>query len=119
MQLQDAGANVAIKVIIEKAVLYMRKVHISPSVINGHEAGLLKQNAIYPIQRCEVISHTIPTGNQTYDKGDLFRGQMPKLVVVGLISNAAYAGDYAQNPFNFQHRRDTCIVDAGRRKCSV
>jgi len=104
MQLQDPGtANVAIKVIIEKAVLYMRKVHISPSVINGHEAGLLKQNAIYPIQRCEVISHTIPSGSQTYDKGDLFRGQMPKLVVVGLVSNAAYAGDYAQNPFNFQH----------------
>ena len=66
MQLQDAGtANVAIKVIIEKAVLYMRKVHISPSVINRHETGLLKQNAIYPIQRCEMISHTIPTGSQT------------------------------------------------------
>ena len=81
----------------------MRKVHISPSVINGNEQGLLKQNAIYPIQRCEVISHTVPQGSQTYDKSDLFRGQMPKLVVVGLVSNAAYAGDYGQNPFNFQH----------------
>ena len=64
MQLPDAtvgsaiAAEIAIKVVIEKAVLHMRMARISPSVINGHEAGLAKQNAVYPIQRCEVISHT-------------------------------------------------------------
>jgi hypothetical protein len=97
------AAATAIKVVIEKAVLYMRKVRISPSVINGHEAGLLKHNAIYPIQRCEVISHTVPIGSQCYEKGDLFHGQMPKLVVIGLVSNSAYAGNYTQNPFRFHH----------------
>ena len=33
------AANIAIKVVIEKAVLHMRMVRISPSVINGHEVN--------------------------------------------------------------------------------
>jgi hypothetical protein len=97
------AAATTIMVVIKKAVLYMRKVRISPSVINGHETGLLKQNAIYPIQRCEVISHTVPIGSAAYDVGNLFRGQMPKLVVVGPVGNTGYAGHYGQNPFRFHH----------------
>ena len=103
MQLPTTGnPALALKVVIEKAVLHMCMVRISSSVVNEHEAGLAKQNAVYPIQRCEVISHTVPIGSSSYDRGDLFRGQMPKLVVFGLVSNAALTGNYAQNPFHSQ-----------------
>ena len=94
---------VAAKIIIEDAILYIRKVKIAPSVINGHEHGLMKQNAIYPLQRCEVISYTIPQGSLHFDKDNLFRSQMPKLLVFGLVSNAAFSGSYTESPFNFQH----------------
>jgi len=30
-------------------------------------------------------------------------GQLPKRIVLGFISNAAYDGDYTENPFNYQN----------------
>ena len=91
------------KIVFEDAILYVRKVRVAPSVILGHENGLAKQNVKYPIQRCEVVSYTIPQGSLRYEKDNLFRSQMPKLLIFGLVSNAAFSGSYALNPFNFQH----------------
>lgn len=72
-------------------------------MLNGHEAGLAKQNARYPIQRCEVISHTIPAGSLRWERSNLFRNQIPKLLIFGLVSNAAVSGSYVDHPFNFRH----------------
>jgi hypothetical protein len=99
----DNGVAPRAKIMIEDAVLYVRKVRVAASVINGHEAGLQRQNVIYPLQRCEVVSYTIPHGSLHYDKDNLFRSQMPKLVIFGLVSNAAFSGAYNLNPFNFHH----------------
>lgn len=93
----------ALKVIYEKAVLYVRRVKAIPSFINGLEESLNSQNAIYPLQRTELITYTIPQGNTTHNKESLFRGLMPKLVLVGFVRNDAYNGAYRQNPFNFQN----------------
>jgi hypothetical protein len=97
------AAAVNAKIIIEDAELIIRKVRVAPSVINGHESGLTKRNVIYPLNRCQVISHTIPAGSLQYTKDNLFRGQMPKLVIFGLVLNTAFSGSYTENPFNFQH----------------
>ena len=93
----------ALKVIYEKAVLYVRRVKAIPSFINGLEESLNSKNAIYPLQRTELITYTIPQGNTTHNKESLFRGQMPKLVLVGFVRNDSYNGAYRQNPFNFQN----------------
>lgn len=92
-----------VKVDIQKAVLFVRRVKAVPSFINRLEESLNLQNAIYPIQRTELISYTIPTGSSSHNKESLFRGQMPKLVLIGIVRNDAYNGIYAQNPFNFEH----------------
>jgi len=64
---------------------------------------LTKCNAIYPIQRCQVVSYTIPIGSQSFVKDDLFQSQMPKLVVFGFVNNNAFSGSYTENPYYFRH----------------
>lgn len=89
-------------IVIEKAILYVRKAKVLPSVIEGHEEGMLKYNAIYPIQHTRVQTFTVPQGTQSFNKENLFQGRMPKLIVIGLVSNKALNGDVAENPYNFQ-----------------
>src|SRR6266850_2748294 len=91
------------KVKILNAVLYVRRVKIEPSIILEHEKQLLTQNTIYPFQHTELLTYTIPQGSMSHNKESLFRGHMPKLVIIGMVDNGAYNGDTAKNPFNFQH----------------
>ena len=59
--------------------------------------------AKYPLRIIEVKNFTIPQGNLTSTKENLFLGQLPKRVVVGCIDNDAFNGTLAKNPFNFKH----------------
>lgn len=93
----------AVKLVIKSAILYVRRVKGIPSYILTNEDKLNYQNALYPIQRTEMITYTIATGSQSHSKESLFRGLMPKLLVIGLTTNAAYNGSYTTNPFNFNH----------------
>ena len=97
----NRATDVSVK--ISKAVLYVRRVKAIPSFINQIEQQLNLQNALYPIQRTEITTYTIPTGNTSHNKESLFRGQMPKFVAVGFVQNNAYNGLYTENPFNFQN----------------
>ena len=97
----DAAANYKVK--FAKAILYVRRVRMNPSVINGHMAGLAKRNAIYPILHSKLIDFTIPAGQRNYTRDRLFPLQTPKVVVVAFVENDAFNGDYGKNPFNFQH----------------
>ena len=91
------------QIIIESAVLYIRKVQIESSYLLEIEKQLSTQNALYPLQHCEMLTYTIATGSQSHQKEGLFRGHMPKMVFVGMVTNKAYNGTRATNPFNFEH----------------
>lgn len=97
------GKATAVKVKLEKAVLYVRRVKALPSVTNEIEEKLNLQNAIYPIQRTEMLTYTISQGSKSHSKEALFRGNMPKMVFIAMVRNDAYNGSYAHNPFHFQH----------------
>lgn len=102
------GGNVnnraqTIKVKIEKAVLYTRRVKALPSLMNSIEEKLNFENAVYHIQRTVIVPYTIPNGSHSHTKESLFRGLMPKAVFVGFVRNDAYNGSWSQNPFNFHH----------------
>lgn len=98
------GANAKLgNIVIEQASLYVRRVKIDSAVLNMNEAELRHSNALYPIQRTEMLSYTISRGDLGHTKENMFRGQLPKYIVVGMVTNKAYNGDYGTNPFNFQH----------------
>ncbi|KAG1665090.1 hypothetical protein GQR58_019561 [Nymphon striatum] len=88
---------------ITKAIMYVRKVRVSPSVGLAHEEGLKTKNAIYPLQKHEVVTYTIPQGTSSHVKDNIFQGRVPKAIYIGLVTNDAFAGSIKHNPFNFRH----------------
>jgi len=100
----DTAAPItAVTIKVHKAILYVRRVKVLPSVVDGHELGLQHNNAAYPIQHVDMQTVTIARGFQSFSEEHLFQGKMPKLVVVCMVSNTAFNGALNQNPFNFQH----------------
>ena len=99
----NAYGTADFKIHFEEVILYVHRVELNPSVINGHALGMKKQNAIYPINHTEIITFTIPKGQKSYTKDRLFPDVAPKLLVVAMVENEAYNGTITKNPFNFQH----------------
>ena len=91
------------KVNILSAKLYVSKLEITPSLCLAHECILQQKTAKYPITRveCKVIHLTQEQKSFTHD--NLFLGQLPKRIVLGLVDNRALNGDISLNPYNFQH----------------
>ena len=94
-------ANYRVKIL--EASLYVRKVVVSPAVALAHSKTLESSSAMYPIRRAEVKSFSIPQGNQSFTRENLFLGQIPRRVVIGMVDNTAFNGDYHKNPYNFKH----------------
>ena len=91
------------KVDIDDISLFVRKVKVHPSIQLGHINALNKTSAKYPIRRVETKVFSIPKGNLSANQENLFLGQLPKRIVIGLVENSAFSGDSAKNPFNFNH----------------
>ena len=91
------------KTIIQEARLYVRRVEVLPKAGNDISHTLSRTTAKYPIRRVEVKTFTIASGLRSKIEDHLFQGQLPKRLIVGIVSNAAFNGAHDQNPFQFNH----------------
>ena len=91
------------RVKIQDACLFVRKVKVSPSIQLNHIRGLEQTTAKYPVCRVDTKVFSISKGNMMSNQQNLFLGQLPKRLVIGMVENTAFNGDSAKNPFNFQH----------------
>ena len=91
------------KISITECHLTVRKVKLNPSVYIAHMKTLETGNAKFPIRRVVCKSNTIPTGSFNMTHENLFTGQLPARLILGLVRNDAYNGSYSLNPFNFQN----------------
>ena len=91
------------KVVFDKATLYVNRLEMNPSVINGHAVGLKTQNARYFINHSEIFSYAIPKGQKSYTRDHIFTDISPKMIMIALVDNDAYNGSYTKNPFNFKN----------------
>lgn len=113
-----SAVNHTVKII--SAVLFVRKVKLSPSVFLAHAKALERANAKYPIHRVICKTFTIPVGFLDVSHEKLFSGQLPTRLVVGLVRNDAFNGDLHRNPFNFQHfnlNEISVYVDGQQQHC--
>lgn len=101
--LMDQTDNVAYKTKIEYISLYVRKVKLNPVVSLTHEKMLEKHTAKYPLKRVTVKTFSVPAGNLSVTKDNLFLSQLPTRIIVGCVSSTAFNGSYKKNPFNFGH----------------
>lgn len=91
------------KIVIQNAVLKMRAVKVSTNLQLHHLNELKKGiSAKYPIRRVDCKTYTIPRGNPSLHKGDLFNGSVPKRIVLGMVDSDAFNGSYTKNPFRFK-----------------
>lgn len=95
-----AGAN--FKVVLEDVILFIRKEKVSPSVMLGHAEALRITTAKYPIKRMDFKVFSIPRGALNISQDNVFNGKVPKRIVVAMVDNDAYSGNYKKNPFNFK-----------------
>jgi len=99
----DTGTAFTAKIVILEALLYVRRVKLIPSILEAHEDGLKKHNALYPVQHMRMETFTVAKGSQSLSRENIFQGKMPKFVVVAMVENSAYNGAYNKNPYHFQH----------------
>ena len=97
---QDLGES---KVCLKEVCLYVHKVKPNAAIQLAHAKALQNSSAKYPLRRVEIKSFTIPSGNRSINKENLFLGQLPTRIVIGLVDNDAYNGVIEKSPFNFKH----------------
>ena len=96
--LMSAAKTEKIEIIASK--LRIRHVNVTPSV------ALQLSNAIvkYPLRTVSTHLKTLITGVLSESFNNIFNsGIVPERLIIGLIPNKAYNGDYSLNPFNFGH----------------
>ena len=89
-------ANKEYMLSIEDLRLYYYRVRLTESIPPP-------QTERYLTTRTELKRFPVPTGQPSYSL-TIFRGaKLPKSVIIGQVLTSAAEGEYAQNPFNFQH----------------
>ena len=100
-----AAADATFKIKITNASFFVRKVSLNKGIKEKHieKMDTQLQPALYPIRRVMMKSLTVPIGSLSLTEENLFSGQMPKRIVVGIVDSSSYEGKYEKNPFNFKH----------------
>ena len=102
--LLSADVAPAYKISIVDAILYVKKIELTPSVFNAINTVLNDKYAQYAITRTTPKVFTVPRGQQSQHIDNAFLGKIPKCVVaVCMMNNDSYNRNYKKNPFNFQH----------------
>ena len=88
---------------ITDAIFNACTVEVSPGILVGHAAGIKISPALYPYFESYIKTRSISKGSFEFTYDNLFQGEIPAEVLVGLVSSEAYSGKNQKNPFNFQH----------------
>ena len=91
------------KIKVEEAILIIRKELPSPAVRLGHTKALEHGTAKYPVNRVICKSYATAPGSLTFSQDNIFLGQLPNRIVIGLVESDNFNGNITKNPFNFHH----------------
>lgn len=99
------------KVLINDAKLFVRRVKVTSSVLMGHNIGLQKLNAIYPIRQTRLNAYSVAKGSLSYFKDQIFDDrQLPKFVLVTFQPTKSYNGDKEEFSSKFEHSNVNSIT---------
>ena len=76
---------------------------IDGGLMMAHEKMIKIEPAIYPYLKSDIKTTSIASGQYSFSVDDVFQGLVPCKLIVGLVSSAAYMGDYRKNPFYFRN----------------
>ena len=89
----------AYKIIIMDAILYLKKIELTPSVFNASSLSmpnsvLNDKNAQYPITRTTPKVFTVTRGQQNQHIDNAFLGEILKRIAICMMDNDSYNGNY-------------------------
>ena len=117
IRLKRAGAKLLLesaanepKYEILDAKLMVRRVRVEPSVLAGHQIGLNKQNAVYPIKTKEIVAFAISKDSLSFYKEQIFGDRrLPNFILITFQSGEQYNGDYKSSSATFNHFNVTSL----------
>lgn len=69
----------------------------------AHSEILMKTTAKYPYRQTDIKVFTLPAGQFSASFDDVFQGNIPTKLLVGMNSAQAYSGNLQKNPFYLKH----------------
>ena len=90
--LLSADIAPAYKIIIVDAILYIKKIELTPSVFNAINSVLNDKNAQYAITRTTPKVFTVPRGQQSQHIDNAFLSEIPKSIAACMMDNDFYNG---------------------------
>ena len=76
-------------------------------VLMAHSKLLANGTAMYQYVSTSFKIASLSKGEYIHSESNLFQGDVPSQLIVGLVSSEAFSGNYKKSPFNFQ--RSTVI----------
>ncbi len=102
-RLLTTDATHTYKMEVVDATLKVCKVTPAPALLLAHAEGLKSSPALYPYSKTQMKTFNVPKDQYNFHLDDLFQGDVPSHLVIGMVKSKAFSGDYALNPFNMQH----------------
>ena len=101
--LADTTGGLKYKTCIDHISLFVRKVRLNPIVTLAHNKALSTSNAKYPLKRASMKTFSIPAGQLSVTKDNIFVSQLPTRLLVCFVDSDAFNGSYGKSPFNFKY----------------
>lgn len=88
---------------IEDIRMFVCKVTVASETILGIEKTLISTPALYPIPRSDIRTFNIPSGSYGDTIEDMFQGEVPSSMILGMVDSEAFSGNYKLNPYRFNN----------------
>ena len=72
-------------------------------MILAHDGALKIIPAVYPFWRSDIKSFGVAKGSLSFMIDNIYHGTVPSKLLMEMVSNAVYSGDFNKNPFDFKH----------------
>jgi hypothetical protein len=97
------GATLSTKIKIHKLSLSVHRITLDPSVADTIEKSLQAGHpAIYPIANSKIKTYILSSGHQSERISQIFRGPLPRQIIIGFVDSKGVDGVITQNPFKFE-----------------
>ena len=97
------------QLLVQSAVLNVRKVRLIDSFVAKFEASLLKNPISYVVQVINCKTFTLPANILTFTQSDLFNSFLPSHCILGLMEQDLANGSFRGSPFSFSPNRVSSV----------
>jgi hypothetical protein len=95
--------DVDIKINIISLKLFIRKITPTESIRKMHLTGFEKNEAFLPFSRSVIKKHLINHGATNISLGGIFKGVLPRQILIAMVRSTRIDGRKTENPFKLEH----------------